>query len=121
MGKKGVVLLLVVGVVFVVLILAAVVLSTMDQLSRQTHHRASRIQAYYAALAGMNYGYEMLRTGAWSIPSNVNWNDPSFPHVLVGRNVNIAVVTPANCPAGTAPPPGTLACISVTVDYTYTP
>ena len=54
---------IVLATLMVVIILATVILSIMSSQSRLTHHEVSRIQAYYAALAGMNLAYDMLRVG----------------------------------------------------------
>lgn len=67
-GQKGVVLLLVLGTLLVVIILANVVLSIVSSQSRLTHHQVSRIQAYYASQAAVNYALEKLRLG-----SDGNW------------------------------------------------
>ena len=53
------------AVIMTVVILANIALALITNQSRLTHHQASRIQAFYAAQAGNNYAWEMLRTGAW--------------------------------------------------------
>lgn len=58
---------MVLSTIFIVVILANVVLTLITSQSRLTHHQVSRIQAYYAAQAGMNYAIEMLRLG------DANW------------------------------------------------
>ncbi|MCX5714045.1 MAG: hypothetical protein NT033_04405, partial [Candidatus Omnitrophica bacterium] len=67
---RGTALFLVLAVVFVVVALANIILSFMHSQSRLTHHQVSRIQAYYAAQAGMNYALEQLRTGNWKAGEN---------------------------------------------------
>lgn len=125
--KKATVLFLVLTTIFVVVLLATVALNIMFSLSRFTHHRASRIQAYYATLAGMNYAWENLRTGNWTFspanscpsPSGCVISDTDFPHVVVNREVRIILLTSgsANCTS----PPSSTNCIRVTTNYTYTP
>src|SRR3989338_8459923 len=66
--KRGVVLFIVLGTLLVVVSLATVILSLILSHARLTHHQTSRIHAYYAALAGMNYAIEKLRVGTDS-----NW------------------------------------------------
>lgn len=63
--QKAVALFLVIAVVLVTSILAEVVLSLIQRQGRLTHHQTSRIRAYYAAQAGMNYAIEMLKAGTW--------------------------------------------------------
>ena len=111
---KGIAISLVLGTLLVVVILANVILSIILSQSRLTHHQVSRIQAYYAAQAGMNLAFEQLRTGNWSTgnytlcsSANCSFIDPNitFP-------VNMSISLPdAN---GTR-------TINVTANYTYTP
>ena len=58
--KQGAILLMVLGTILVVVILASVILSIILSHSRLTHHQVSRIQAYYAAQAGVNLAIENL-------------------------------------------------------------
>jgi Tfp pilus assembly protein PilX len=69
-ARRGVALFIVLGTILIVVILANVVLNIILSQSRLTHHQISRIRAYYAGLAGMNYALEQLRTGAWVYSSN---------------------------------------------------
>jgi hypothetical protein len=124
--NSGVALFFVVLTVVVVLVLSVVILSTMSNQSRLTHHQISRIQAYYASLASINYSLEMLRIGlpnGWSTascPSPAGCTMPadlSFPNTVISRKVFFI-------PAGTAgcnPPGNTGICIQADTDYTYTP
>jgi len=126
-NKKGVVLLIVLGTLLVVVSLATVVLSLMLSHSRLTHHQTSRIQAYYAAMAGVNYAIEKLRVG-----NDANWpaagtyarylcrsgcsgagdvNDPDLSNSI--QQVEITVGSPGTGINGTRP-------ISAKADYTYT-
>jgi|GEM_PF-859879 len=61
MNRRGVALYLVLSILLVVVILANVVLSLINSQSKLTHHQVRRIQAYYAAQAGVNYALENLR------------------------------------------------------------
>ena len=63
--KEGVVLFVVLGTIFIVIILSAIILQIISSQSRLTHHQVSRIQAYYASQAGMVYALEELRIGGW--------------------------------------------------------
>jgi hypothetical protein len=138
-NDKGVVLLMVLSTIFIVVILASVVLTLITSQSRLTHHQVSRIQAYYAAQAGMNYAIEMLRLGpglgGWSPPATgtVTYtmcrSSPPLPDCSITENnflprpfqVNITIGAIDSAPPGPAPAmPGT-APISAAVDYAYTP
>jgi len=66
---KGIALLTVLVVLLVVVALAEGILQIMLNQSRLTHHNVSRIQAYYAAMAGMKLAYENLRTNSWPLPN----------------------------------------------------
>lgn len=50
----------VLAILMVIVALANVVLSTMLNQSKLTHHQVTRIQAYYAALGYANYTYQKL-------------------------------------------------------------
>jgi Tfp pilus assembly protein PilX len=64
MNKKGVALYLVLAVLLVVVILANIILSLVSSQTQLTSHQAKRVQAQYAAQAGMNYALESLRINA---------------------------------------------------------
>ncbi len=120
-------------VIVVVLLASAILTATLSQ-SRLTHHQASRIQAYYAAQAGMVYAYEQLRQGTWNSGSCTNgipcWRDDAeFPPSIISFDADsthkIRIVF---CPAGATcnatmvcnPPAGINFCIYATALYTYT-
>ena len=129
--KKGIALLMVLGTLLVVVILAFIMLNIILSHSRLTQHQVSRIQAYYAAMAGMNYALEQLRIGAWTFntcPDPVGCNlppDPDFPNAI--QSVNIIF-----CPTGTLcagasascqPPAGSGInfCVNSTTHYAIPP
>jgi len=125
--KKGVVLLIVLGTLLVVVSLATVILSLILSHARLTYHQTSRIQAYYAAMAGVNYALEQLRTK--------NWTAGTYPLTFAGGDFKPSIlVNPTNGvtitisqPQSTNPlnpcynSPGNSACVSATATYTYTP
>jgi Tfp pilus assembly protein PilX len=84
-NDKGIVLFIVLATILVIIILANIVLGVVSSQSRLTHHQISRIQAFYAAQAGVNYAREMIRLNntAW-VPQNAG--DPA----LTGRLCNTA-------------------------------
>lgn len=120
-------------------ILGTILLNFMSSQTRFTHHQVSRIQAYYAALAGMNYAYERLRTGTWAAGTDCTCLPPviccggppaanscclatldpnfaaTFPHSV--SDVEIGIVASG---AGTCiTPSGIGACIYSRAVYTY--
>ncbi len=112
-------------------ILGAILMNFMASQARLTHHQVSRIQAYYAALAGMNYAYERLRTGAWTAvncpagaPCHLNTLDANFTATFPGSisDVEITLVPFNTAPCINPPAPlGINACIYSQAIYTYTP
>lgn len=69
MNNKGIALYLVLGTLLVVVLLASIVLNLMLSQSRLGHHQISRIRAYYAGQAALNYVREELRLGNWVAPA----------------------------------------------------
>lgn len=78
--KAGIALLIVLSTIILVTLLALVMLRPLASHARLTHHQVSRIQAYYAALAGMNYAYDRLRVGDpnWPVPPPPNSMSPGY-------------------------------------------
>jgi len=60
-NRKGQLLFIVLGTIIVVVILSSVILRIILNQSRLTHHQVSRIQAQYAAKAGVIYALDKLR------------------------------------------------------------
>lgn len=127
-NKKGIALFIVLTLLLVVIVLAGVVLNIMLIQFRLSHHQISRIQAYYAAQAGVNYALEKLRLGNdpdWpavgsytrflcrsgcSGPGDINDSDLPAPI----QQVEIIISNPGSGIAGTRP-------VSARATYTYTP
>ncbi|MFA5270844.1 MAG: hypothetical protein WC412_00690 [Candidatus Omnitrophota bacterium] len=106
--KKAVVLIMVIGVMFVLTILAVVALNLMTTESRVAEHKIRRTRAYYASQAGIVDGLERLRIGdlatpapgtgiAYCLGEQVNTYIPVV--VIVSRGANFIVSTAAfpNC------------------------
>lgn len=128
--KKGVVLLIVLGTILLVVILANIILSTMSSQSRLTHHQVSRIQAYYAAMAGINYAFESIRLNDanWIPAPDVfpntrtrilcrgcvlpNVNEPELPNSI--QQVTITIGAPNSGISGTRE-------VRATATYIYSP
>jgi Tfp pilus assembly protein PilX len=82
-NKKGIVLYMVLVSILAALVLASSILNIILSQSSFSHHEASRVQAYYAAVAGVNYAIERLRTGCWtgSIPTRYICRSNTSPQV----------------------------------------
>jgi hypothetical protein len=142
--KRGVILFVVIGVVLVVSILSTAVLRIIANHARLTHHVVSRIQAEYAAKAGIVYALEMLRTKNWTFsptnscpsPTGCTIEDADFPFSILDEDddgkpeVHIIFCPPTpggeGCQYTTSgekhycvPPSGIEFCIYSTVDFTY--
>jgi Tfp pilus assembly protein PilX len=124
-SKKGVILFIVVGVIMVVAILATVMLRVIANQSRLTHHQISRIQAQYAARAGVIYALDKLRrnddascvsAGGWTMRSSgsaaCDVIEPDLPNSVL--DVVITVGASGSGVAGTRK-------VSATANYLYTP
>ena len=125
-NRKGVILFIVLGTIIVVATLSTVILRIILSQTRLTHHQVSRIQAQYAAKAGINYALEMLRTNDPDWPStgeytrimrrsgssSPDFNEPSLPASI--DNVEITVYSPGTGPSNTRK-------ISAKATFTYTP
>ena len=128
--NRGVVLFMVLSTILIVVALANIILVLITSQFRLTHHQVSRIQAYYAAQAGMNYALEMLRDGTWnsaSCPSPTSCLlsvlDPdfrdTFPHTISDVSIIIKPAQDTNENQPCYKPPGNSACVSATANYTY--
>jgi Tfp pilus assembly protein PilX len=101
--KKAAVLVVVLGIMLILSILALVAVNVMTQESRIAEHKIRRIQAFYAAQAGIVHTLERLRQN--------NTFDPNLPNVA-GSGYTAAITRTQNAgPRGTD-------VITATVDYT---
>ncbi len=71
-NSKGIALYMVLTVLLIVVIFANIILSFILSQSQLTHHQVKRIQAYYAAQAGMNYALEALRLNEPNWTTTIN-------------------------------------------------
>ena len=122
--KEGVILFIVIGVILVVVILSTVVLRIVSSQSRLTHHQASRIQAQYAAKAGVIYALDKLRRNddaGWPASGEYvktmckvgcDINEVQLPNSI--QRVDITVYNLGTGLSGTRK-------VSATAIYTYTP
>lgn len=131
--KRGIAIFLVLGALIMAVVLARVVLNIILNQASLGRHQQSRVQAYYAAQAGMNYALEMLRTGSWVFTSCTNAapcyvNEDDFPTSILyfGTNSSHKQFRIIFCPKDQAcansttcsPPTGYTHCINSTVKYT---
>jgi len=124
--KKGVILFIVLGVIILTILLATVILRIISNQSRLTHHQVSRIQAQYAAKAGVLYALDKLRrnddaaTVACLVGTGIIMRksgpdpcvviEPDLPNSI--QNVAITVGALGSGPSGTRK-------VSATADYIY--
>lgn len=127
--QKGLAIFMVLSILLVVIVLANVILAIISSQARFTHHQVSRIQAYYATQAGINYAIEKLRKGDWKYPDNCPKNDPCGID-----DADLPLIKIIFCPRGDRcafppnpeasapvcePPSGLDFCIRVNTTYTY--
>lgn len=111
-------------IVMLVILLGNILFTLISSQARFSHHKVSRIQAFYAAQAGMNYALEQLRTGAWTVGVDCPGGSPctlvdgDFPHTIVNSEVEITILPRID--AGCVNPPANVeACVVCSVDYTF--
>lgn len=132
LSRKGFIIFIVLGVIMVVAVLATVSLRIISNQARLTHHQVGRVQAQYAAKAGMVYALDQLRRGAWvyAPPANSCKNTGDCPIVDATFPKSVKSVNVIFCPQGSIcpgsakpcdPPAGIAFCINTAADYTYTP
>ena len=127
-SNKAAVLFLSLFILLLVVIFANVILNIMRSHSRLTHHQVSRIQGYYAAMAGVNYALEKLRLGQWGMGSyclrnsnptclgtcpagSTSVNEPDFPCTVSSVSITIGAMDPAN---------NNLRPVTAEANYSYT-
>jgi len=121
MNKKGIILVLVLGVILVVVIVSMVIISVMLSQTRLTKHQVDRTKAKYAAQAGINYALEMLRIGPAAGGWDYNHNYTLCNNTSAGCSLNNSDLPyKVNITIGSATGCNGLACVNATVNYTYT-
>ena len=126
--KRGIILFIVIGIIMVVVILSTIILKVITSHSRLTHHQVSRIQAQYAAKAGVIYALDKLRRNddatCWSSSGSYTRImrssgaaacvviEPALPKSI--SQVDITVSAPGSGVSGTRK-------VSAIATYTYTP
>jgi len=131
-NKKGIVLFIVLGTLLVVVSLATVILNLVLNHAQFTQHQTNRIQAYYASMAGINYGLEKLRIGlpsGWTTascppasPCSMTFQNNDFnPDVLINPDNGVTIIIRAAGSPGCSypsPVPAGGACVSAIAEYT---
>jgi len=108
--KKGVVLVVVIGIVMVICTLAVAAIFLMTQESRLAEHKIRRSRVFFAAQSGMVRALERLRKGVVN-PSetiHIGVGVPGYP--TAGIPVIINYVNDNSGPGGTNP-------VNITVNY----
>lgn len=113
-------LFIVLGIILVVVALTNAILALTVSQYRISSHNASRIQAYYAAMAGINYAIDKLRaandTTNWPLntsysrtfcKSGCNVTEADFPAIISSVTVSVNNTDT------------TRRIINATVNYTY--
>jgi Tfp pilus assembly protein PilX len=110
MNKKGVALYFVLAIVLIMVILANIILNFITSQNRLTTHQVKRVQAIYAAQAGVNYAIEQLRlnNGAYAgagasihricgpaFAVGCEFTEPTFPPSINFVDVNIGALNMA--------------------------
>lgn len=134
--QKGVILYMILVSILITVVIAGIILNIITNQARFSHHEVSRIQAYYAAMAGVNYAIERLRSGCWTSSSAFTRyicrsnTDPQLcstscdPCATTCSPIDdslpasISLVVISVSAASGSPPTRTIAA---TANYTYTP
>ena len=137
--SRGVILFVVLAVIVFAVILGSVVLNIVLSNTSLSRKHFSRVQAYYAAVGGMNYGYERLRRNDdathWPMPvatatytnyicnsayhsctSGYVVNDETLVKAIRSIAITVSGKSNASCTAY-SPPTGVDACVTAKVDY----
>ncbi|MFC1657888.1 hypothetical protein ACFL1D_00730 [Candidatus Omnitrophota bacterium] len=124
MNSRGITLVILISFIMAVVVIANIALVLMSNQGRFGHLQVSRIQAHYAALAGINYALERLRVNDanWPIPDSSSpyshdlcrgcispdINEPDLPDSIVDVTISVSDSDDDG-----------IVEISATADYTY--
>ncbi len=107
--KKGIVLIIVMGIMIAIVFLALGVSYVLSQQARVAEHKIKRMRAYYAAMAGVVYAFDKLRNGTNPDKASFKIGNGIYGYPSGGLKVKIAKKDNKG-PDGTDK-------IDVTVDY----
>lgn len=137
--SRGVILFVVLTVIVLAVIMGGVVLNIVLSNTSLSRKHFSRVQAYYAAVGGMNYGYERLRRNDdatyWPMPASAatytNYicnnayhsctsgyvvNDETLVRAIRSIAITVSGRNNAAC-SSYSPATGVDACITAKVNY----
>lgn len=80
---------MVLATILIVVVLANVVLTILSSQGRLTRHEVGRIQAFYAAQAGLIYTMEEIRLGTWT-GSSVKYYCMALTNGGIGQCIDVA-------------------------------
>lgn len=107
--RKGVIFIVILGVMLVLFTLAVSALYLMTNEGRITEHKIKRIRGLYAAQAGIVHTLEQLRKGA-PLDASIVIGAGIDGYPAAGLTVNIIYTPGGTGPGGTNP-------VTATVDY----
>lgn len=114
--KKGIVLVIVIGIMFVISILAVVALNFMTVESRSAEHKIKRTQGFFAAQGAIVHTLERLRTDgtAGATITDINDDDPNIGGIptdieVIARGPNLSSPCPSDSPSPF--------CVNATANY----
>jgi len=109
--KKGIVLVIVMGIVVIIAFLCLAAAYFLSQQARVAEHKIRRMRAYYAAMAGVVYAFDKARNGALPVGnSSVKVGNATYGYPPGGFTVDINRTTGGG--------PNNTDEIDVSVDYT---
>lgn len=115
--RKGVILVIVLGIALIIIGLALAGIFIMTQQARISEHKIKRMRAFFAAQAGMVHALEELRLGRNPNDTSITIGTdssatsgliPGYP--LLGLSADIEYLDDNTGPRGTDP-------VNITVDY----
>ena len=123
-NNRGIMLFIVLGVIMVLALLSTVIMRVVSNQSRLTHHQVSRIQAMYAAKAGVIYALDKLRRNDVGWTSNLQFlktmcqsgcdvNDLSLPPSIQRVDITVGALNSGVVPR--------TRIVSARVTYSYVP
>jgi Tfp pilus assembly protein PilX len=103
-ANRGMLLFIVIGIILIVVVLSTALLRVVSNHKRLTHHQVSRIQAFYAAKAGVMYALDKLRRNddaCWPASGTIdrimypsgatgcNFNEPALPSSVKEVDIHV--------------------------------
>lgn len=95
MNKKGIALFIVIGVIMLVILAANTILNVILSQTRLARHETGRIQAFYAAKAGIYHAIDRLSRTGYCCPTGTctyTLSDADFPNSISSVVISIGDV-----------------------------